>query len=58
MTQIGKKYAVMKPSMWMIFHCVDSPTPDNFLSWWQLCVLIIGHSDKKLRDLRNSKESR
>jgi len=29
------------------------PAQDNFLSWWQLCVLIIGQRDKMLRDLRN-----
>jgi len=29
------------------------PTQDNFLSWWQLCMLIIGQPDKMLRDLRN-----
>jgi len=30
------------------------PTQDNFLSWWQLLMLIIGQPDKMHRDLRNS----
>ena len=30
------------------------PTQDNFLSWWQLRMLIIGQHDKMHRDLRNS----
>jgi len=33
------------------------PTQDNFLSWWQLRMLIIGQPDKMHRDLRNSKGS-
>jgi len=32
------------------------PTQDNFLSWWELCMLIIGQHDKMHRDL-NSKRS-
>jgi len=32
------------------------PTQDNFLSWWQLRMLIIGQPDKMHRDL-NSKRS-
>ena len=32
------------------------PTQDNFLSWWQLCMLIIGQNDKMHRAL-NSKRS-
>jgi len=32
------------------------PTKDNFLSWWQLCMLIIGQPDKMHREL-NSKRS-
>jgi len=31
---------------------------DNFLSWWQQCLLIIGQPDTMLRDLRNSKGRR
>ena len=55
MTQIGKKFVVMKPSMWMICH---GPIHDNFLSWWQPHMLIIWQPDKLLKDLRNSKGSR
>jgi len=33
------------------------PTKDNYLSWWQLRMLIIGQPDKMHRDLRNSKGS-
>jgi len=33
------------------------PTQDNFLSWWQLHMLIIGQPDKMHRDLRNIKGS-
>ena len=32
------------------------PTQDNFLSWWQIRMLIIGQHDKMHRDL-NSKRS-
>ena len=41
--------------MWMI--CCGS-THDNFIPWWQLCMLIIGQPDTMLTDLRRSKESR
>jgi len=34
------------------------PTQDNFLSWWQLRMLIIGQTDKMHRDLRNRKQSK
>jgi len=33
------------------------PTQDNFLSCWQLRMLIVGQPDKMHRDLRNSKGS-
>jgi len=33
------------------------PTQDNFLSWWQLHMLITGQLDKIHRDLRNIKGS-
>jgi len=33
------------------------PIHDNFVSWWQLRIFIIGQSDKMLTDLRNSKGS-
>jgi len=41
--------------MWMIFR---GSTHDNFIPWWQLCMLIIGQPDKMLMDLRRCKESR
>jgi len=31
------------------------PTHKNFISWRQLCILIMGQPDKMLRDLKNSK---
>jgi hypothetical protein len=34
------------------------PTQDNFISWWQLYVLVTGQPDKTLIDLRDSKRSR
>jgi len=34
------------------------PVHNNFISWWQLHILIIGQPHKMLRDLRNSKRSR
>ena len=34
------------------------PIQNNFMSWWQPNMLIIGQPDKLLRDLRNSKRSR
>jgi len=37
-TQLGKKFGVMKLSMWMIY--VLGPIHDNFISWWQVCMLI------------------
>jgi hypothetical protein len=51
---VSKKFGVMKPSS----GCYSiGPTQDNFLSWWQLCMLITGQPDKMLRDMRNSKGS-
>ena len=52
MTQICKKFGLMKPSMWKILH--KSPIHDNFKTWRQLHTLIIG----ELSDLRNNKGSR
>jgi len=34
------------------------PIHDNFISWWQLRILITGQPDKMLTDLRNSKGRR
>ena len=34
------------------------PIHDDFISWWQLRMLIIGQPDKMLADLQNSKRSR
>ena len=55
-TQLGKKFGIIKLSMWMIY--VLGPIHDNFISWWQGCMLIIWQSDKVLRDLRNNKGRR
>jgi len=54
-TQLGKKFGVMKLSMWMIY--VLGPIHDNFISWWQVCMLI-WHPDKIFRNPRNNKRSR
>jgi len=52
MTQTCKKFAVIKPSMWMIFHTVQFMITSNLER--KLHTLIIG----ELRDLRKNKGSR
>ena len=49
MTKIGKEFRVMK--LGCGWYAMD-PIHDNFLSCWQLHMLIIGQHDKMLRDLR------
>ena len=34
------------------------PVTNNFISWWQPNMLIIGQPDKMFRDIRNSKRKR
>jgi len=34
------------------------PVHDKFISWKQICMLVIREHDKMLRDLRNSKGNR
>jgi len=51
MTELGKKFGIMKPSMWIQLRIT------SYLGGYYVHMLIIGQSDKMHRDLRNSKGS-
>ena len=53
--QMCNKYGVIKPITWLICHGSNS---QQFKSWWQTHMLIIGQPDKMFWNVRNSKWSR